>query len=406
MSVERDNGEPVVEPSPGPARAPEPGFDELRYRIRQQELLAELGVLALQGGPLDDLLNAAARMAAEGLNAQFSKVAQLLPDQNEFQIIAGFGWGENVVGHRLHADTASPAGYAIATGKPVISNHLEYEGRFRTPVILAKHGVRRAINVILQGEGSPFGVLEVDSREPGEFSERDVTFLQGAANLLGMAIERRRYEQQLEDLLKHQQALLKEVNHRVKNSLQLVASMLRLQVASVNDETVRRLLGDAKARVMAIARAHERLYKTTDFTQLDVCNYLKEVCADLDGGALHVEGPDGIRIETDRAIPLALVVIELVTNSLKYAYPEEDHGPVWVKVARLSGDVLEVSVCDEGVGLPEGFDPEATPGFGMRLVRAFAQRLDATLEFHDRNPGAEAVLRLPLEARGAASEHH
>src|SRR5262249_1244083 len=78
----------------------------------------------------------------------------------------------------------------MRTGKPVISNHLESEERFRTPDLLAAHGVRRAINVILQGDGAPYGVLEVDSRSAGEFSERDIAFLQGAANILGMAIER------------------------------------------------------------------------------------------------------------------------------------------------------------------------------------------------------------------------
>jgi GAF domain-containing protein len=82
----------------------------------------------------------------------------------------------------------------LRTGKPVISNHLENEQRFRTPELLAEHGVRRAMNVILQGDGSPFGVLEVDSTSEGEFSEHDIAFLQGAANILGMAIEHQAYQ--------------------------------------------------------------------------------------------------------------------------------------------------------------------------------------------------------------------
>ncbi len=102
------------------------------------------------------------------------------------------GWDEGVVGSAsVGADLASPAGFALRTGKPVISNHLENEERFRTPELLVEHGIRRAMNVILQGDGSPFGVLEVDSRSEGEFSEHDVAFLQGAANILGMAIEQK-----------------------------------------------------------------------------------------------------------------------------------------------------------------------------------------------------------------------
>ena len=96
------------------------------------------------------------------------------------------------------ADLESPSGFALRTGKPVISNHLENEQRFRTPELLVEHGIRRAMNVILQGDGSPYGVLEVDSRSEGEFSQNDIASLQGAANILGMAIEQQQYQRKLQ----------------------------------------------------------------------------------------------------------------------------------------------------------------------------------------------------------------
>ncbi len=389
---------PVVEPAPVPPERPAAGAEALQLRIRQQAILSELGVFALQGMGLTELFSQTARLTAEGLEAEFCKIMRYLPEQQHLLVAAEVGWGNEILGEVMGGtDPESPAGYALLTGKPVISNHLEAENRFRTPALFAKHGIRRAINVILQGEGTPFGVLEVDSRDPGEFSEHDLAFLQGAANILGMAIARRRHEEQLKDLLQHREVLLKEVNHRVKNSLQLVASTLRLQAASVKDEVVSEALGDAHARVMAIARAHERLYRTTEFTHLDVTAYLREVCADLDGSALRFEGPEGIRVETDRAIPLALLVSELVTNSRKYAYPDRNQGPVWVRVVPAAQDKLELSVADEGIGLPPDFDPGATRGLGMRLVKAFAQKLGAKLEFRNRNPGTEVVLTLPRE---------
>lgn len=374
----------------------EPGSDEVSYRIRQQTLLAELGMLALRRKPLDELLNAAARTAAEGLDAPFAIVVRRLPGNSGFQVLAGYGWKQNVVGSVMTADAATPAGYAVLTGGPVICNQVEHESPFEMPEMPASHGVRRAINVILHGESEPFGVIEVYSSDPGEFQVEDLAFLQGVANLLALAIEQRHTEERLKKALAHQKALLKEVNHRVKNSLQLVASMLRLQAASV-EEATKRHLSDAQARVMAIARAHERLYKTEHIVDLDLSCYLKEVCADLNDGCVVCDGPEGIRIATDRAIPLALLVSELVTNCLKYAYPDGQSAPVHVTVDLLSDKNVRVRVSDQGVGLPPDFDPEHAKTLGMRLINSFAHRLSADVSFRRLTPGTEVIVTMPRE---------
>ena len=204
------DGKPVVEAKPDAEQSSDVTSRALRQRIRQQELLAELGVLALQGTSFIDMLNHTARMTAEGLAAEYCKVLEYVPAENRFLVRAGVGWDEGVIGNAsVGADLASPAGFALRTGKPVISNHLENEQRFRTPELLLEYGIRRAMNVILQGDGSPYGVLEVDSRFEGEFSEQDVTFLQGAANILGMAIEQQQYQRKLKAALDRHQVLLK-----------------------------------------------------------------------------------------------------------------------------------------------------------------------------------------------------
>ena len=234
-----DPSAPIVEPPSGEAVV-DHTTRSLHQRIRQQEILAELGVFALRKSPFLDLLNQTARLTAEGLEAQFCKVLEYLPGENRFLVRAGVGWHEGIVGvASVGADLESPAGFALHTGKPVISNHLENEQRFRTPELLLEHGIRRAMNVILQGDGSPYGVLEVDSRLEGEFSERDIAFLQGAANILGMAIEQQRYERQLKAALDRHQVLANEMTHRVKNSLQIASSMLHLQASTTDDEGIR-----------------------------------------------------------------------------------------------------------------------------------------------------------------------
>ena len=212
-----DDPKPVIEPGRGGAEHVELTTRALHLRIRQQEILAELGVLALQGTPFLELLKSdcAFRRRDGGRVLQGLGIHAA---QNRLLVRAEVGWHEGIVGvATVGADLESPSGFALRTGKPVISNHLENEQRFRTPELLVEHGIRRAMNVILQGDGSPYGVLEVDSRSEGEFAEHDIAFLQGAANILGMAIERQRYERQLKIALDRHQVLLKEISHRVKN---------------------------------------------------------------------------------------------------------------------------------------------------------------------------------------------
>jgi transcriptional regulator with GAF, ATPase, and Fis domain len=262
--TEKGKQHPVGEPNPE-GDAPDLTSRALAQRIRQQEILSELGVLSLQHTSFQELLDKTAQLVAEGLQADYSKVMQYLPDEKRLLVRAGVGWPPGIVGQAsVGSDLASPAGFALRTGKPVISNHLENEERFRTPELLVQHGVRRAMNVILQGDGTPFGVLEVDSQSEGEFVPQDLAFLQGAANILGMAIERLRHERSLKLALERQRLLLSELNHRVKNSLSIVSSMLSLQANANEDENLKVHLREASSRVATVARAHERLYQTTD----------------------------------------------------------------------------------------------------------------------------------------------
>lgn len=406
MTVPPKTPRPVVEASPAADPDPPPTRSALAQRIRQQEILAALGVTALRGMPFDDLLDETARRTAEALEAEFCKVLEYLPAEKRLLVRAGVGWGPDVIGKAtVGADLESPAGYALHTGKPVISNHLQDEQRFRTPDLLARAGVRRAMNVILQGEGAPFGVLEVDSRSDGEFGEHDIAFLQGAANILGMALERQRFERNLTAALERQSLLMKEVNHRIKNSLQLAVSMLQLQAGAAKEKGVKAQLGVAASRILTIARAHQQLYKNDHVETLDLSAYLGDVCRDLGGGAtactVDFDGVPGIAIATDRAIPIALAVTELVTNVAKYAYPEAADKRAWVRVARAgdgadAADRIVISVADDGAGLPRGFDIARSKGLGMRIVAAFASQIGAALAVHRRSPGTEFTLELPL----------
>jgi two-component sensor histidine kinase len=397
-----NSAEPVIEPITSGTATVDLTARALHLRIRQQEILAELGVHALQAKSFFDLLEQATRLTAEGMEAEFCKVLEYMPAEKRFLVRAGVGWQQGIVGvATVGADLESPSGFALRTGKPVISNHLENEQRFRTPELLLEHGIRRAMNVILQGDGSPYGVLEVDSRSEGEFGEHDIAFLQGAANILGMAIERQRYERHLKAALDRHQVLLKEISHRVKNSLQIVSSMLHLQASSANDDSLAQQLAEASSRVSAIGRAYERLAYDADFENIDLSAYLQAVCADaINAGSsckLDFEGVSGIWLSADRAIPLALIVNELVTNAVKYAFSNRDDGRIYVRLARQDAGTALVSVRDDGIGLAADFDLTKSKGLGMQIVMGLAKQLDADITRIIQGEGNEFVVRVPCE---------
>ena len=397
-----DDPKPVIESGKDGAEHIDVTTRVLHLRIRQQEILAQFGVLALQRTPFLELLNETARLTAEGMEAEFCKVLEYIPLQNRLLVRAGVGWHEGVVGvATIGADLESPSGFALRTGRPVISNHLENEQRFRTPELLVEHGIRRAMNVILQGDGSPYGVLEVDSRSEGEFTEHDITFLQGAANILGMAIERQRYERQLKTALDRHQVLLKEISHRVKNSLQIVSAMLHLQASGIDNDVLRTHLAEASGRVSAIGRAYERLSYDADVEDIELGSYLQDVCKDATSAASHCkldfDAVPGIQLDADRAISLALIINELVTNAAKYAFADRSNGHIWVRLARQDDNTAVISVRDDGVGLPAGFDLGKSRGLGMRIIAALSKQLGATISHREDVDGTEFVLTFPLQ---------
>jgi two-component sensor histidine kinase len=410
MNSPSDQDEPVVEGKPSPAVTEDLTGRALRLRIRQQELLAELGVLALQGTSFIDMLNHTARMTAEGLGAEYCKVLEYLPAENRLLVRAGVGWDEGVVGNAtVGADLASPAGYALNTGKPVISNHLENEERFRTPELLVDHSIRRAMNVILQGDGSPFGVLEVDSRSEGEFGEHDIAFLQGAANILGMAIEQQQYQRKLQAALDRHQILLKEVNHRVKNSLQVVSSMLHLQANAADDPALSEQLMEASSRISAVGRAYDRLAFTADYENIDLVSYLREVIEDLGTTIapckIQLDVPEEIQFAADRAILMGLIINELVSNAGKYAYPEGLGGAIRIRLVLVERNAVLVSISDEGIGLPGDFNPATSKRLGTRLVNAMAVQLGAELTRHTSKKGTHYTLHVPLQVAPNIRSH-
>jgi two-component system, sensor histidine kinase PdtaS len=378
--------------------------DELPYRLRQQSLLGEFGRIAMQTRDFRRILQRATELCAQGLQARFAKVLEYEPDQKRLMVRAGVGWAPDTIDIvSVAADLGSPAGYAYQTGESVISNHLEAETRFRTPQLLAEHGVRRAVNVLIEkgGEGKAFfGVLEVDSADPGQFDQGDADFLTGFAGLLGIAIERQQADAKLQEALEHQALLTREMSHRVKNSLTSVVGLLRVQARSAQSEDVKHALQDASPRVATIAQVHDHLWRGSRIGFIDLADFMTELCKKLrgntDGHTLHCHA-DSMLLSADHAIPLGLLINELVTNAIKYAYPDGAGGEIQVSAREIEGH-LEVEVSDEGIGLPDGFDLEKpSASLGFKVIAGMVRQMQGRLTFASNDPiGTRFVLDLPI----------
>lgn len=372
--------------------------EELEQRLAQQALVAEFGRFALRNHELEAILEEACRVAAEGLRVRFAKVLERLPGESDFLLRAGVGWAPGLVGTaRVGADLESPSGYAFRTGEPVISNHLSRETRFRTPSLLAEHGVLRAVNVVIRGEGEPYGVLEADSRDPGAFSPHDVAFLQALANTLGLAIEKER-------ALNDKRLMSREIDHRIKNSLMLVSSVLAMQQRSVDSPEVRAALAQASDRVATVARIHDQLYRSTEADSVEFGSYLRGLAADLvtslvrEDADLKIEA-EAVELPADRAAPLGLIAAELLMNALKHARRKQGRSTLWITFRRNGGD-LELVVADDGPGLPPGFDPSRSKGLGMRLIVSLVRQLGGEFVAGNAGEGARFAVRCPAEGPG------
>jgi two-component sensor histidine kinase len=379
--------------------------DELQYRLRQQSLLGEFGRAAMQTRDFRLILQRATELCARGLRAKFAKVLEFQPDENRLLVHAGVGWGPDTIDVvSVAADVGSPAGYAFHTGESVISNHLQAETRFRTPKLLAEHGVRRAINVLIEkgGDGKTyFGVLEVDSPDPGQFDAADADFLAGFAGLLGIAIERQQADAQLAEALEHQALLTREMSHRVKNSLTSVVGLLRVQASSAQSKDVKSALEDASSRVATIAQVHDHLWRGARIGFIELADFMAELCKKLKGTTmgctLHFHA-DSMMLSADHAIPLGLLINELVTNAVKYAYPvSTPAGEIKVSAREIDGH-LQVEVSDQGVGLPEDFDIEQPrSSLGFKVISGLTRQLQGNLKLFSNEPkGVRFCLDLPI----------
>jgi two-component sensor histidine kinase/CheY-like chemotaxis protein len=272
-----------------------------------------------------------------------------------------------------------PAISALPEAPPVIYVTGSDEGRIAIAALKAG-----AVDYVVKDVGNEFLALlraavsqaidQVETRRQKEAAERAVVEARDRAEML-----------------------LREVNHRVGNSLQLVSAFVHLQAASLKDGAARDMMRETEARIMAIAQIHRRLYTSDDVRTVDMSEYLKGLAEELESSLRSADRPhrialalEPIKVATDRAVSLGVIVTELVTNAFKYAYPKGVEGEVRVRLMR-SGSMLSLAVEDDGVGTSEDTPPLGT-GLGRKIVRTMAANIQSRVERDSSHQGTRIVL--------------
>jgi len=250
-------------------------------------------------------------------------------------------------------------------------------------------------------DGARIGVLCVFDTRPRRPRLPQLDILHELACLLIDQIELRRAAR---ESLAQKEDLIKEINHRVSNSLQVVSNLLVLQARGA-DDALRRHLDAAAGRISAVAQIHRRLYQADRVSVVDFKRYLDELCADIHRSVSAQEQRHEIAIEADavdmptqRATVLGLILNEVVTNAVKHAYPAGASGRIVVGFRAAGGEHCLV-IEDEGCGLPPGADPAASRGLGMRIIHALVKQLGGSIAFGcGRNGcGTAVIIRCPQD---------
>ncbi|WP_342803927.1 sensor histidine kinase [Acetobacter fabarum] len=211
-----------------------------------------------------------------------------------------------------------------------------------------------------------------------------------------------RHEARLKKAMAHQELLMKEIHHRVKNNLQIVASLLNLQANQIAHPEVKAEFALARDRIRALATLHRTLYAEDSLTSLNMAVFLKDLCeqtfhiaGETDAGRIRLQvESDSFWMDPDQAVPLALIVTEIVTNSIKYAFPDGRMGTIHVRLTK-NGNLVTLNVGDNGTGC--SFDPASgAQGIGLKLIHGFARQLKASLSYSGKD-GVQFTLLMHLE---------
>jgi two-component sensor histidine kinase len=369
----------------------------------EAERLAALAELEILDTEAEACFDGLTQLASQVLGVPISLVSLVAEDRQWFKSRVGLDATET-------SRDISFCGHVVASGEALVVADARLDARFAdNPLVVGEPKIRFYAGVPLTTEhGAVLGTLCAIDRETRELSPPHRHVLETLATQVAAQLELRRKARHLAEekgrlraVLAEKEALLQEVHHRVKNNLQVVASLLNLQARELGGGPAREVVDKLKHRVRAIALLHEGLYRTTEFASVELGPYLRRLAAELQrsgpssAGRVRIQcAATNVRCDLETAVPLGLIVNELVSNALEQAFVGKEQGVIQIDVSEHDA-ALELRIDDDGVSRPANSVSTESGPLSLRLVATLAQQLRAELGVQSNGTGNSVRLSLP-----------
>jgi two-component sensor histidine kinase len=268
------------------------------------------------------------------------------------------------------------------------------------------YGIRSYFSAPVTIHGELAAILSVGKSSPSGLSPENKTIIKEVVGSVALSLQKAQLQAsiknhlgRLELSLDEKDVLLREVHHRVKNNLQIITSLLNLQAGQQFDQGVRKILMDSQNRIRALALVHEKMYRSENLSQISQADLIRELVSGLSATyraeniniSMNIQASD-IYLQANTAVPLGLIINELITNAIKHADPEQSDIEILVDLSKRSSNQVELSVTDNGKGLPENFDIRNTKTLGFQLISKLVEQIHGQLEIKNSNGAQISVV--------------
>lgn len=371
--------------------------DEMRRYNERLKILYDIAQANLANCPVNDLAQMAIDRLRNLIECQQAYIVDFDFESNSETILATLD--EQLTDRKRHFLDLNSLSKDLRQGKLHIVEEISPDTTLPPERILYEAGIRAYVSFPLMAQENVVGTLTVGKAKAGPFSEETLAIIREVGDSLAIALQQawlrdavQIYTEFLENSLQEKEVLLKEIHHRVKNNLQVISSLLSLQASHIKDRQVAQMFLENQSRIRSMALIHEKLYRSPKLTGVHLASYINHLANDLlrsyQAHARNIRlvlNVANINLDIDTAIPIGLIINELISNALKHAFTDKPQGKITIKTRTCDDASLVLTVTDDGGGFPADIDFRDTETLGLQLVTTLVRQLDGTIELAKNN---------------------